>query len=75
MKDTITLEGRIFDCTKLVLQTYGLDDHTLRKLVKEKIVPGPVTIGNKNYFDRNAIERRILESCQKEIKKNTPPED
>ena len=65
MKDTIILEGRLFDCTKLVLQRYGLDDHTLRKLVKAEIVPGPVTIGNKNFFDRKAIESRILESCQK----------
>jgi len=65
VKDTIILEGRLFDCTKLVLQRYGLDDHTLRKLVKAEIVPGPVTIGNKNFFDRKAIESRILESCQK----------
>ena len=65
MKDTITLQGRAFDCTKLVLQTYGLDDHTLRKLVKANIVPGPVTIGNKNFFDRKAIESGILESCRK----------
>jgi hypothetical protein len=65
VKDTITLEGRIFDCTKLVLQRYGLDDHTLRKLVKANIVPGPVTFGNKNFFDRKAIESRILESYHK----------
>ena len=65
MKDTITLEGRIFDCTKLVLQTYGLDDHTLRKLVKADIVPGPVTIGNKNFFDRKAVESRILGNSRK----------
>jgi hypothetical protein len=64
MKDTITLEGRIFDCTKLVLQRYGLDDHTLRKLVKANILPGPVTIGNKNFFDRKAIESQILENCR-----------
>jgi len=50
MKDTITLEGRTFDCTKLVLQRYGLDDHTLRKLVRANIVPRPVTIGNKNFL-------------------------
>ena len=59
------LEGRVFDCTKLVLQKFGLDDHTFRKLVKANVVPGPVTIGNKNFFDRKAIESRILESCQK----------
>jgi hypothetical protein len=65
VKDTITLEGRIFDCTKLVLQKYGFDDHTLRKLVKANIVPGPVTIGNKNFFDRKAIESRMVEGSRK----------
>jgi hypothetical protein len=64
MKDTITLEGHIFDCTKLVLQRYGLDDHTLRKLVKANIVPGPLKIGNKNFFDRKAIETQILANCR-----------
>ena len=65
VKDTLTLEGHIFDCTKLVLQRYGLDDHTLRKLVKANIVPGPVKIGNKNFFDRRAIESRFLENCRR----------
>jgi hypothetical protein len=64
LKDTITLETRIFDCTRLVLQRYGLDDHTLRKLVRTKFVPGPVKIGNKNFFDRKAIESRILQIGQ-----------
>lgn len=65
MKDTIVLKDRFFDCTKLVLQRYGLDDHTWRKLVKADIVPGPVTIGNKNFFDREEIESRILENYEK----------
>ena len=64
VKDTIILEGRFFDCTKLVLQRFGLDDHTFRKLIKANIVPGPVTIGNKNFFDREEIESRILENCR-----------
>ena len=55
MKDTITLESRIFDCTRLVLKRYGFDDHTLRKLVRTNIVQRPVKIGNKNFFDRKAI--------------------
>ena len=66
MKDTITLESRIFDCTRLVLQRYGLDDHTLRRLVRANIVPGPVKIGNKNFFDRKAVESQILEVGQKQ---------
>jgi hypothetical protein len=64
VRDIITLEGRVFDCTRLVLQKYGFDDHTLRKLVKANILPGPVTIGNKNFFDRKAIESQLLENCR-----------
>ena len=65
LKDTITLESRIFDCTRLVLQRYGLDDHTLRKLVRTNIVSGPIKVGNKNFFDRRAIESRLLENCRR----------
>jgi hypothetical protein len=32
-------------------------DHASRKLVRTNIVPGPVKIGNKNFFDRRVIRR------------------
>jgi hypothetical protein len=73
LKDAITLESRIFDCTRLVLQRYDLDDDTLRKLVRTNIVPGSVKIGNKNFFDPKAIESRILEMGKSQHKRTVRP--
>jgi len=64
MKDSIVLQGRTYECTKLVQQRFGLDDQTLRKWAKNKIVPSPVRLGNKNFYDREAIESKILAACQ-----------
>ena len=64
MKDTIILHRRVYDCTKLVQQRFGLDDQTLRKWAKDNIVPSPIKLGNKCFYDREAIESKILESCQ-----------
>ena len=64
MKDSIVLQGRTYECTKLVQQRYGLDDQTLRKWAKYNIVPTPVRLGNKNFYDREAIEIKILATRQ-----------
>jgi hypothetical protein len=42
MKDSIILQGRTYECAKLVQQRFGLDDQTLRKWAKNKIVPSLV---------------------------------
>jgi hypothetical protein len=63
MKDSIVLQGRTYECTKLVQQRFGLDGQTLRKWSKDNIVPSPVRLGNKNFYDREAIESKILETC------------
>jgi hypothetical protein len=31
MKDSIILQGRTYECTKLVQQRFGVDDQTLRR--------------------------------------------
>ena len=49
MKDSIVLQGRTYECTKLVQQRFGLDDQTLRKWAKNNIVPTPLRLGNKVY--------------------------
>jgi DNA-binding transcriptional MerR regulator len=64
MKDTITLQSRTYDCTKLVQQKFGLDPQTLRKWAQNNIVPTPLRLGNKNFYDREAIESKILATCQ-----------
>jgi hypothetical protein len=64
MKDSIVLQGQIYECTKLVQQRFGLDDQTLRKWVKSNIVPSPLRLGNKCFYDREAVEIGILTRCQ-----------
>ena len=64
MKDSIVLQGRTYESTKLVQQRFGLDDQTLRKWAKANIVPSPVRLGNKNFYDWEAIEIKILATCQ-----------
>jgi len=64
MKDSIVLQGRTYECTKLVQQKFGLDPQTLRKWAKSNIVPSPVRLGNKCFYDREDIESKILATRQ-----------
>jgi hypothetical protein len=68
MKDSITLQGRTYECTKLIQQRFGLDDQTLREWAKNNIVPSPVRLGNKCFYDWEAIESRILARCQEQVR-------
>jgi hypothetical protein len=64
MKDTITLQNRTYECTKLVQQRFGLDPQTLRKWAKNNVIPTPLRLGNKCFYDREAIETQILANCR-----------
>jgi hypothetical protein len=68
MKDSIILQGRTYECTKLVQQRFSLDDQTLRKWAKNNIVPSPLRLGNKCFYDWEAIESRILARCQESVR-------
>jgi len=64
MKDSIVLQGRTYECTKLIQQKYGIDDQTLRKWAQNNIVASPVRLGNKCFYDCETIESKILATCQ-----------
>ena len=64
MKDSIVLQGRTYECTKLIQQKYGIDDQTLRKWAQNNIVPSPARLGNKCFYDCETIESEILATCQ-----------
>jgi len=64
MKDTITLQNRTYECTILVQQRFGLDPQTLRKWAKNNVIPTPLRLGNKCFYDREAIETQILANCR-----------
>jgi hypothetical protein len=58
------LQDRVYDCTKLVQEKFGFDPQTLRKMAKNNIIPSPVRLGNKCFYDRDAIESQILATCR-----------
>ena len=63
MKDSIVLKGREYDSTKKVQQDFGLDHKTLVKWTRNGKLPVPVRLGNRAYFERQALESRILETA------------
>jgi predicted DNA-binding transcriptional regulator AlpA len=73
MKDTIILDGRTFDGTGMVMQRYGIAGQTLKNMVDNNIVPKPVRMGNKHYYDRKAIESHILATGQEWITEKKKP--
>ena len=65
LKDTITLQKREFDSTKVTLGRYGMGKPTLRRLVKAGVVSEPIRVGNKHYFDRGLFERELIATAGK----------
>jgi hypothetical protein len=64
MKDTITLDGRVFICGNVIQQKWDISRPTLRKMVKAKHVPSPVRLANKFFYDADAMDSRILTTCR-----------
>jgi predicted site-specific integrase-resolvase len=64
MKDSIVLEGRAYHSIKKVQQDFGLDHKTLTKWTRNGQLPVPVRLGNRVYFERQALESRLLETAR-----------
>jgi predicted site-specific integrase-resolvase len=60
MKPTIILKGQEYDNTTAIIDKYGITYMTLYKWTKEGVVPTPVKLGRRNYYNREAIEDRLL---------------
>jgi hypothetical protein len=65
LKDTITLQNRPFDSTKITLGRYGIGKPTLRRLVKAGVVSEPIRVGNKHFFDRRLLETELIATGEK----------
>jgi predicted site-specific integrase-resolvase len=63
MKESIVLEGRAYHSIKKVQQDFGFDHKTLTKWTRNGQLPVPVRLGNRAYYDRGAIESRILSTA------------
>lgn len=64
MKDCVVLGGREFNSAKKVEQDLGIDHKTRKKWIEAGSLPQPVRLGNRMYFDRAALENKILATCQ-----------
>ena len=60
MKYCVVLGGREFNLAKKVEQDLGIDHRTRKKWIEAGCLPLPVRLGNRLYFDRTALETRIL---------------
>ena len=72
MKDSIILQGRTYECTKLVQQRFGLDDQTLRKWAKNNIVPSPVRLGTSVFMIGKPLKVKYWRLVRTELQKETP---
>ena len=60
MKTTISLKGQEYDSANTITKKYGISYVTLYKWTKQGVVPHPVKLGRRNYYNREAIENRLL---------------
>jgi predicted DNA-binding transcriptional regulator AlpA len=60
MKTTISLKGHEYDSASAIIEKYGISYMTLYKWTKEGVLPHPVKLGRRNYYNRQAIENRLL---------------
>jgi predicted site-specific integrase-resolvase len=64
MKDSIVIAGRDYDSRKRVRERFDIDYTTIGKWVKNGLLPTPLRLGNRLYFDRTAVEIRILATAE-----------
>jgi hypothetical protein len=64
VKDTITLQGREYDCTFRIMKNFGVSPMTIIKWREQGLLPPPLKLGVMVYYDRELVERRTLEQCQ-----------
>jgi predicted site-specific integrase-resolvase len=60
VKTTILLKEQEYDSASTITEKYGISYMTLYKWTKGGLVPNPVKLGRRNYYNRKAIENRLL---------------
>jgi predicted site-specific integrase-resolvase len=64
MKGSIVIADRDYDSRKFVQQQFEVDYTTISKWVKNGLLPAPLRLGNRLYFDRTAVETRMLATAR-----------
>jgi predicted DNA-binding transcriptional regulator AlpA len=60
MKKSITLQGQTFDAGEVLIQRYGISAMTLWRWVKRGLLPPPIKLGRRNYYERREVEARLF---------------
>jgi predicted site-specific integrase-resolvase len=64
MKDSINIQGRDYDSRKMVQEKFDVDYTTIGKWVRNGLLPTPLRLGNRLYFNRLAVETRMLATAR-----------
>jgi hypothetical protein len=64
MKGSIVIAGRDYLSRRCVQEQFDVNYTTIGKWVKNGLLPAPLRLGNRLYFDRTAVETRILATAR-----------
>jgi predicted DNA-binding transcriptional regulator AlpA len=62
MKETIVLRGQEYDNSSTITDKYGITYMTLYKWTKAGLLPQPVKLGRRVFYNRQAVENHLLGS-------------
>jgi predicted DNA-binding transcriptional regulator AlpA len=60
MKATIVLRGQDYDNATTITDKYGITYMTLYKWTKAGLLPQPVKLGRRVFYNRQAVENHLL---------------
>ena len=60
VKDVMELNGKEFHYSKLLREKYGVTQSTLTAWVNRNMLPTPVVLGNRYYYQADRIEELML---------------
>ena len=59
MKHFFEIEGRLYESTALIIERFGISSVTLNRWHKRGLLPMPVRLGRRNYYERAEVEARL----------------
>ena len=59
MRKSIKLQGQTYDAGELLIERYGISPMTLWRWVKRGLLPPPIRLGRKKYYERREVEARL----------------
>jgi predicted site-specific integrase-resolvase len=60
MHDALEIAGRKLKSTKWIRTNFGISWITLNRWMLVGLIPPPVRLGRRNYYDQQEVENRIL---------------